>query len=259
MKISIVAMFLTFLTSGIAVAAESAYFDSAGVRLRYVSGGAGAPVLLLHGFGGSADGLYIKPGTFASLVDAGYRVIALDQRGHGMSDKPHDAESYGLEMIADIRRLLDHLDIDKVHLVGYSMGGKVSNTFRATYPERLLTITLAGYGWPWQAQKVTLEESLVNLQQRTVLPGNDLQALAAVSVGMADLMPGEDDLRTNTVPAFAIIGDKDEVVPAADVVTLRETMADLEFVEIPGAHFGPDGAPYKPVFAEKLIDFLNRH
>ena len=97
----------------VSLAQESHTFDSAGITLRYVAAGEGPTVVLLHGFSGSADGLYVAPGTLSTLADAGYRVIALDQRGHGGSDKPHDTKSYGLEMVEDVRRLLDHLEFDR--------------------------------------------------------------------------------------------------------------------------------------------------
>jgi pimeloyl-ACP methyl ester carboxylesterase len=247
------------LGTGLALTAESNRFDSDGVSLRYLTGGSGETVVLLHGFSGSAEGLYIKPGTFDALVRAGYRVVALDQRGHGRSDKPYDAESYGMKMVEDVRRLLDHLDVDKVHLVGYSMGAKVSNTFRSKYPDRLLTITLGGYGWPWQSQTLTSPEAKERLTSRMVLPGNDLNALAAVSVASNILTPSEMSLRTNNVPAFAIIGDKDEIVSRENLEILKETMANLELVVMPGTHAGLDGAPYKPQFAEELIAFLAKH
>ena len=187
------------------------------------------------------------------------RVIALDQRGHGGSDKPHAGDAYGRNMAEDIRRLLDHLEIRRAHLIGYSMGGAVANTFRSKYPERLLTVSLGGYGWPWRSPPVSLADAEASLRERTLLPGNDLQALAAVRTGMHQLSPDRQSMIGNTVPAFAIIGDKDEVVPAADQASLRETMARLESMTIPGTHAGPDGALYKPEFAAGLIDFLNRH
>lgn len=247
------------ISSVAAAATESADFDADGVKLRYFDAGAGETVVLLHGFGGSAEGLYLGPGTFDALVGAGYRVIALDQRGHGRSGKPHEPERYGLQMVEDVRRLLDHLGIERVHLVGYSMGGRVANAFRAHYPGRLHTVTLGGYGWPWRSPRVTLEESRADMAERDVLPGNDLDALAAVRVGGYQLETSEQDLRANDVPALAIIGDNDEVVPPADRETLRTTMSNLEMVVIPGTHAGPDGAPYKPIFAKELIGFLARH
>jgi pimeloyl-ACP methyl ester carboxylesterase len=245
------------LSATAAMAAENHYFDSDGTRLRYLADGDGDTVLLLHGFSGSAEGLYVRPGTFDALVDAGYRVIALDQRGHGDSQKPHDPDAYGLEMVEDVRRLLDHLEIDAVHLAGYSMGAKVSATFLAAYPTRVRSIVLGGYGWPWRTSRQTIEQANERLKTRTVLPGNDIQALAAVSVGMYDLTPSESVLKSNQVPAIAIIGDNDAAVPVTDRDTLAETMANLELVIIPGTHAGPDGAPYKPVYVEKMLGFLD--
>lgn len=259
MKTSAAIIIALLLGPAATFAGESQEFDSDGVTLRYVIGGSGETVILLHGFSGSAEGLYIKPGTFDALVDAGYRVVALDQRGHGLSERLYDADSYGMNMVEDVRRLIDHLGVDKVHLVGYSMGAKVSNTFRSLYADRLHTITLGGYGWPWQSRSLTLAEAQEQITNRTVLPGNDLMALAAATVGSNELTPSEESLRTNDVPAFAIIGDKDEVVSAENLATFRQTMANLELVVMPGTHAGPDGAPYKPQFAEELIGFLAKH
>jgi pimeloyl-ACP methyl ester carboxylesterase len=239
------------------LAMEPARFDSGGVNLRYFEAGSGDVVVLLHGFGGSATGAYIEPGTAAALVAAGYRVIALDQRGHGGSDKPHDPDAYGRRMAEDVARLLDHLDVQRAHVIGYSMGGAVANSFRAMYPDRLLSVSLGGYGWPWRSPPVSLDDAEASLQESSILPGNDLRALAAVRVGMHELSPDRQSMITNTVPAFAIIGDRDEVVPAGDQAGLRDTMAQLEAMTIPGTHAGPDGALYKPEFAAGLIRFLD--
>ena len=259
MSIKTALISLLLICPALTYAAESHTFDSDGVTLRYLSEGTGDTVVLLHGFSGSAEGLYIEPGTFQALVDAGYHVVAMDQRGHGQSEKLYEADSYGMNMVEDVRRLLDHLGKEKVHLVGYSMGARVSNTFRMMYSDRLLTITLGGYGWPWQGSRVTLEASKERMKTRTVLPGNDIDALAAVSVGSYELVPSEESMRSNSVPAFGIIGDKDEVISSENLKTFRETMANLEMEIIPGTHAGPDGAPYKPIFGEKLIEFLGKH
>lgn len=252
------AVFLLFFAA-LSLAADSRHFDSDGVALRYLVGGSGETVVLLHGFGGSATGLYLEPGIFDGLVNAGYRVVALDQRGHGDSEKPHDPDSYGLEMVEDVRRLLDHLGVERAHLVGYSMGAKVSSTFRDRYPQRLLSVTLGGYGWPWPWQESTLEAARAGLQQRTVAPGNDLDALAAVSTAGHALAVTAQSLRANRVPAFAIIGDADEVVPREDFEALKDTMANLEVRVIPGTHAGPDGAPYTPAYSDALLEFLAKH
>ena len=247
------------MTTATSFSAEERYFDSAGAPLRYFIEGSGTPVILLHGFSGSPEGLWIKPGTFGALVKAGYQVIALDQRGHGKSAKFYDRDSYGINMMQDVRRLLDHLHIERAHLIGYSMGAKVANTFRATYPHRLLTLTLGGYGWPWRSAEQTVAQAEAQLQSDFVLPGNDLRALAAVRVAMNELVPDEKSLRSNSVPAFSLVGTEDKAVSRADLETLRATMSNLESKDMPGTHAGADGAPYKPQFAAELVRFLAQH
>jgi len=253
-----VALLTVVLASTGVAAPTSKTFESNGVTLHYLVEGTGDTVVLLHGFSGSAQGLYVAPGTFGHLVDGGYRVIALDQRGHGESEKPYDPDSYGEQMIDDIDRLLRHLDVDQVHLVGYSMGSKVANRFREKYPHALRSLVLGGYGWPWQSTRPeSLQAARDALGRRTLLPGNDLDALAAVSLGMADLTSSEPALRENTIPTLAIIGDKDEVVSVQDRDTLADTMANLELIVMPGTHAGPDGAPYKPRYGKELLAFIN--
>src|SRR5262245_1062648 len=94
-------------------------FDSAGVNIQYLDTGTGVPVVLLHGFTGSYARHWEAPGVVAALQTAGYRVIAMDCRGHGQSGKPHEVSQYGLEMVQDVIRLLDRLHIERTHLVGY--------------------------------------------------------------------------------------------------------------------------------------------
>ena len=83
---------LLFSSTGSVVAADSQTFDSNGVSIRYFEAGAGDALVLVHGFSGSADTAWIKPGNFDALVDAGFHVVAIDNRGHGGSGKPHDPE-----------------------------------------------------------------------------------------------------------------------------------------------------------------------
>ena len=240
--------------------ADAHHFDSDGVKIRYYSGGQGEALVLVHGFSGSAQTAWIGPGVFGTLVDAGFHVIALDNRGHGGSDKPHDPAAYGVNMAEDLRRLLDHLGLERAHIVGYSMGGKISNAFAARHPDRVITLTLGGYGWPWREQAVTLEQSRDNLIQRTLRPGNDIDALAAYRVTSNDLVPSEEALRGNRIPTLSIVGTEDALFMGNDnVKTLRETMANLHAVDMPGTHAGPDGVLYKAEFADVVVDFIQKN
>ena len=125
------------------VSAQDSFFDSNGVRIRYVEQGSGQPVVLVHGFSSTVETGWINTGVFSNLAKD-YRVIALDLRGRGKSDKPTDAKAYGAEVALDVVRLLDHLKIPRAHIVGYSMGANIVAKLLTTNPDRFITATLGG-------------------------------------------------------------------------------------------------------------------
>src|SRR5438067_2145756 len=94
-------------------------FNSAGAKIHYTVAGKGEPVILIHGLYSSAAANWQWPGTVAELAKQ-YQVIALDNRGHGQSDKPQAEGEYGVKMAEDIVRLMDHLHVARAHVVGYS-------------------------------------------------------------------------------------------------------------------------------------------
>src|SRR5262252_6286038 len=110
---------ILFLSISASAQASDHFFNSNGVRIHYTVAGAGNPVILIHPFAQSAE-------IWAPLVTdlaKNFQVIAMDCRGHGKSDKPHDPKQYGINMITDVVNLLDELKIPRAHVVGYSMGG----------------------------------------------------------------------------------------------------------------------------------------
>lgn len=112
--------------------------------------GAGAqahPVLLHHGFSSSTSVEWPRSGVLDALLATGRRVVAVDARGHGASDKPHDAARYGeARMAADVIDVLDALDLAQVDLVGYSMGSVVSLLVASTHPDRVHRLAVGGVG-----------------------------------------------------------------------------------------------------------------
>ncbi len=117
------------------------------VDLAYVDEGEGEPVLLVHGFASSKEANWIDTGWVKLLVNSGYRVIAFDNRGHGGSSKFHDSNDYSLEKMADdTLALLDYLDISKAHLMGYSMGARISTRLAIMHGDRFEKVILAGNG-----------------------------------------------------------------------------------------------------------------
>ena len=134
-------LFCFLLVAPAALRAEDRYFDSKGVKIRYRVEGQGEPVLLIHGYAGDLD---FGKQTLIPALAKDHQVIAYDSRGHGKSDKPHDSKQYGLEMVEDAVRLLDHLKIKKAHVIGYSMGALITHKLLTLHPNRVLTATLGG-------------------------------------------------------------------------------------------------------------------
>ena len=110
-------------------------FDSDGVRLAFIDEGAGDPVLLIHGFASSVRTNWIDPGWVSLLTGNGFRVIAIDNRGHGESEKLYDRALYSAPLMAeDARRLLDHLGIPRADVMGYSMGARITAFLALAHP-----------------------------------------------------------------------------------------------------------------------------
>ena len=137
---------LLFAASAAVASPQARSFLSNGVNIDYITEGEGEPVVLIHGGGSTAAMSWVQPGIFGNLSKH-YHVIALDNRGHGRSDKPYEIEKYGPEMVEDVIRLLDHLQIEKVHIVGYSMGGFITEKLVVTHPERVVCAVVGGAGW----------------------------------------------------------------------------------------------------------------
>lgn len=126
-----------------------AEFEHAGYRLSFIDEGeAGAPaVVLVHGFASSMKVNWIEPGWVDTLTRAGYRVLAFDHRGHGASDRPHDAGAYTPEaMASDVLALIDSRSIRRAALFGYSMGARVSAFAGLAHPDRFPVLVFGGLG-----------------------------------------------------------------------------------------------------------------
>ncbi len=122
-------------------------FQNADVRLHYEVSGEGRPLVFLHGGTVSFQANYVAFGWREKFIDRGFQVIGIDFRGHGQSDKPHDAGSYGTDAVAgDVVALLDHLALDRVDLVAYSIGTAVALRLLQIIPTRLGRVALVATG-----------------------------------------------------------------------------------------------------------------
>ena len=124
-----------------------ATLDVNGTSINYIVEGNGPTVVLVHGFASNLQANWRAPGIIDALVTSGRQVVALDCRGHGRSDKPHDPTAYeGTHMTDDVLALMDHLDIMQADLAGYSMGGIFAATLLVRAPMRFRSVVLAGIG-----------------------------------------------------------------------------------------------------------------
>jgi pimeloyl-ACP methyl ester carboxylesterase len=124
-------------------------FDHDGQSIAYVDRGdeCAPAVLLIHGFASNHHVNWEAPGWFHTLTEAGYRVVAHDNRGHGRSSKPHDPQAYHAEMMADdAAALLDHRGIARAHVMGYSMGARIAAFMALRHPRRVRSLVLGGLG-----------------------------------------------------------------------------------------------------------------
>jgi pimeloyl-ACP methyl ester carboxylesterase len=120
-------------------------FNSAGVEIAFQAEGQGQPILLIHGFASNWRVNWQATGWVKFLVEAGYRVIAIDNRGHGESEKLYDPAQYSAPMMADdAARLLEHLNIIRAPVMGYSMGARISAFLVLQRPELVSRAVFAG-------------------------------------------------------------------------------------------------------------------
>ena len=186
----------------LSLAAHAEDFDSDGVKIHYTVVGAGEPVILIHGLYASAKLNWELPGITADIAKH-YQVIALDNRGHGLSDKPTAEGEYGVKMVGDIVRLMDHLHLANAHLVGYSMGGMITLKLLATHPERVRSAVLGGMGWlqagsPMQQVWETLGDRRAKSDANT-----------ALLRGFAEFAVTEAEVKAIRVPVQIVVGDQD--------------------------------------------------
>ena len=270
MKAFGVAMGLAVLLSaGAAVAQEPSHrmmMASDGVRIHYAELGRGTPVVLIHGFSANSEGKWFKSGIAQALATR-FRVVAIDMRGHGQSDKPHDPMKYGPRMATDVIEVLDQLKIQRAHVHGYSMGGGILTQLLARVPDRIITAVYGGSGVQetdpkWQAQvPKDLEAPANNDPNRpggeswSSYAGYDKVALDAVQKYPWKPEDRAIDLAKVNMPVLAIIGGFDN--PNQRTHRMQRELKQFTLVVLPGETHG--SAHLNPKYLSTLSEFLVKH
>jgi len=223
-------------------------FDSDGVTIAYTDQGEGDPILLLHGFASNVRVNWIDTKWVSYLLRENRRVIAMDHRGHGQSEKLHDSALYGAPIMAeDACRLLDHLNIARADVMGYSMGARITAFLSLAHPERVRSAIFGGLGYNMvrgmagtgpiaSALEAPSVDDVTNDTARTFRvfaeqTGSDLKALAACIRSSRDPL-SPDDVARIACPVLVAVGTDDVVGGSA--TGLADLIPGAEALEIAG-------------------------
>jgi pimeloyl-ACP methyl ester carboxylesterase len=222
-------------------------FKNGSVEIAYLDSGTGDPIVLVHGFASNKEINWVNPAWVSTLTRAGRRVIALDNRGHGASSKLYDPADYDRARMADdVRALLDHLNIARADVMGYSMGARITANLMIAHPECVRSGILGGVGkrlvhgggLPEEIARALEAPSLADVTDPqghmfrafAEQTKSDLKALAAcLRAGSSPLTPA--DVGKITLPVLVAVGTRDAI--AGSPHELASLMKNAHALDIP--------------------------
>jgi pimeloyl-ACP methyl ester carboxylesterase len=245
-------------------------FHNSAVEIAYLDEGEGEPIVLVHGFASNKNVNWVYPTWVSDLKKSGRRVVALDNRGHGDSAKLYDPAQYSISAMAgDVVALMDHLEIARADVMGYSLGGRMTAWLALNAPHRLRSAILGGIGIAMiegggPGENVARALEAPSLDDVTDPAGrtfrafaeqtrSDVKALAACLRGSRGVMSREDAARIE-VPLLIAVGTADEVAGSAHA--LGEIIRESEVLDIPNRdHMRAVG---DKVYKSGVAEFLSR-
>ncbi len=247
-----------------------ASFKNGAVEIAYLDDGAGEPIVLVHGFASTKEVNWVAPGWVSTITRAGRRVIALDNRGHGQSSKLYDPAAYhSARMAEDVAALLDHLDIERADVMGYSMGARITAFLAVNSPARVRSIILGGLGIRL-VDGVGLPETIADALEAPSLADvsdptgrvfrafaeqtkSDLKALAACMRGSRQTL-SRAQVAGIAKPVLVAVGSKDNVAGSAQA--LAALIPGARALDIPDRdHMQAVG---DKAYKTGVLDFLNQ-
>jgi pimeloyl-ACP methyl ester carboxylesterase len=251
--------------------------DNQGIRIHFELEGQGAPLICMHGF--SSNRTAWRSSGFVAPLRQAYRLILIDARGHGQSAKPHEPSAYAFQhMVDDIIAVLDILQIDRTHYLGYSMGGELGFELAKRYPQRVRSLIIGGSS-PYNRETAADVDVLLDLYGRGVAQG--VEALIAGFAAWGEVTPAQearlrsadlqaqlawlhwyrahipfygDDLAAMSMPCLLYAGELDEPY-YSDSKAAAAQLPNATFVGLPGMkHAGAGGAG--DLLVPHIQDFL---
>ena len=273
MKTTLIALFLAFATSAAAqtppvmVGQKDGFFTTKdGIKIHYLTHGeSGSWVVLVHGYSDNAQRMWFNTGIAPELAKR-HRVVAIDNRNHGQSDKPTPG---GSGRAQDVVELMDHLEIDRAHIHGYSMGGGIVGSLLGMIPQRFITAGFGGSGMSetnaaYRAAAEAMDDALpkptgadaegMNRFRARVAaarpPGSAAAATAAAPATAATV-----DLTKLTIPILAVNGSFDN--PYRKTHRLWREAQTFQNVILPGkTHLTAIAAGAPP--SQQYIDAISK-
>jgi pimeloyl-ACP methyl ester carboxylesterase len=244
---------------------EDVFTTSDGVKIHYLTAGAtGSWVVLIHGYSDNADRMWFRTGIAPALAK-NHRIVALDNRNHGKSDKPQPG---GSGKAQDVVELMDHLHIDRAHIHGYSIGGGMTGQLLSMIPQRFITAGFGGSGIQetdpkLRAQAQAMDEALPKVT------GEDAAAMDRFRSRVSQSRPANSptpsatppqvDLTKLTIPILAVNGSFDN--PYAKTQRIWREAPLFQNVILAGkthlTAISSNGAP--PLYIEAITKFIDAY
>ncbi len=248
-----------------------------GLRIAYEVAGEGKPIILVHGFASDRVQNWRAPGWYATLNEAGFKVVALDCRGHGESDKPYEPSFYGHDTMAkDVIAVMGAADIERAPVMGYSMGGMIAIQLVMHHAAQMQKVIIGGVGGsyvsetersegtmndPARRERIAaalVEPDIANVTDREALgfrkfadqAGKDRRALAACMRGNRHQIT-RAEMSRSTRPVLVVCGENDDRGTAQE---LALAFADGRGVTVPKRdHMTTVG---DKVYKQAVLEFL---
>jgi len=255
---------LSILFTAFAQKTDSGYFKSFdSTRIYYEVHGSGYPVVMVHGFVVNGNS-WKRTALFTDLLQKGYKVITMDLRGNGKSDKPTNDSAYMNDAEAkDIMALLDYLHVHLYHLIGYSRGSIISTRLMVK-DDRVDKVILGGMGadftnpqWPRRVliyrtlNGDTLPPSLEGFVKFARQAGLDTKVLALMQKYQPSTSVEELARCKNKVMVICGDDDKDN----GDGKELAKLIPGATFIEVPGMH---NTTMQTKAFSNAVTSFLEK-
>lgn len=246
------------------------YFLSQGVQIDYQIFGEGPPVLLIHGFASNGDVNWVQTNWVNDLTEAGYQAITIDNRGHGKSEKLYDSQLYAARTMAtDAVNLIDHLGHEKIAVMGYSMGARITGFMCMDAPDKIAAAIFGGLGINMVhglldadvIAEALLAHSIDDVTTQTgrmfrrfaEYTGSDLKALAACMLSSRSNVSAQD-VAGMDVPILVAVGSDDEVGGSAEELAQLLPQGEAFVIERRD-HMRATG---DPAYKKAALAFLNR-